>query len=68
MNEEIMDELDQAIKMDIHLEFRGHEGWLADFRQASPAMKSIMFSAMLDAFNDGCEDVMLSFSEPEVKS
>jgi hypothetical protein len=38
--------------------------WIKKFRSESPTGRSIMLLQALEAFNDGVDGIMISFSEP----
>lgn len=58
-----------SLQMDLHLVMTTPTGaqWVREFKEASPSVRAVMLSQVMDAFNDGQEGIDLSFSEPVIK-
>lgn len=54
------------ITMDIQLTFSDNKDWPREFVQASPAVRAVMLSQIMELFNDGQEGIFISFSEPKI--
>lgn len=54
------------ITMDVQLTFSDNKDWPREFVQASPAVRAVMLSQIMELFNDGQEGIFISFSEPKI--